>query len=213
MEMKYVKIHSRINSKLILRTIPGHFATSHSHINCYIDMTGLRTRQSEAAEAARELVKRYQNTTIVDTIVCMDGCEVIGAYLAEELVRGDFMSMNAHQTVYIVSPEINSNNQLLFRDNLVPSVNGKNILLLFASATTGRTMDRSLECIQYYGGIVQGICAVFSAVSEVNGIKVESLFTVDDIPGYQTYSPHECPFCRAGQKLDGFANSSGYTKL
>ena len=190
MENKVMKFYSKAGSNIILRAIPGHFATSHSHINYYVDMTGLKTRRSEAAAVGKAFVQRLPIETVVDTIVCLDGCEVIGAYMAEELEKGSFPSMNMHNTVYVVTPEFNVNNQMIFRDNLVGEIQGKNVLLLLATATTGMTMRRSLECIEYYGGQVQGICAVFSAIKSINGMRVESMFDTSDIPGYQAYEVH-----------------------
>ena len=43
----------------------------------------------------------------MDTIVCMDGTEVIGAFLAEEFEKEDMASTNRHETIYVVSPEMN----------------------------------------------------------------------------------------------------------
>lgn len=68
----------------------------------------------------------------IDTIVCLDGCEVIGAFLASELSRSGVLSTNAHKTIYVVTPEFNSNGQMIFRDNLKPEIYGKNVLLLLA---------------------------------------------------------------------------------
>ena len=213
MENKVMKFYSKAGSNIILRAIPGHFATSHSHINYYVDMTGLKTRRSEAAAVGKAFVQRLPIETVVDTIVCLDGCEVIGAYMAEELEKGSFPSMNMHNTVYVVTPEFNVNNQMIFRDNLVGEIQGKNVLLLLATATTGMTMRRSLECIEYYGGQVQGICAVFSAIKSINGMMVESMFDTSDIPGDQAYEVHNCPYCKAKQKLDAMVNGYGYSKL
>ena len=56
---------------LVLRVAKGHFATSHSHINYYIDVTMQKTRLSEARAVALELVSSYTHTTIVDTILCL----------------------------------------------------------------------------------------------------------------------------------------------
>ena len=36
METRATKIHSSINKNAIIRVIPGHFATNHSHINYYV---------------------------------------------------------------------------------------------------------------------------------------------------------------------------------
>ena len=42
-------------SSLFLRVAKGHFATSHSHINYYIDVTTQKARLSEAKAVAKEL--------------------------------------------------------------------------------------------------------------------------------------------------------------
>ena len=167
---------------LSVKIIPGHFATNHSHINYYMDMTTLKTRQSMAMSAAKGIVHEYVTSTIVDTIVCMDGTEVIGGYLAEELTNSGIMSMNQHKAMYVVTPEFNSAGQMIFRDNIQPMIKGRHVLFLLASATTGRTIERSLECISYYGGIVAGISAIFSANEVIAGQPVHTLFKASDIP-------------------------------
>ena len=43
------------NKRMILRVARGHFATSHSHINYYIDVTMQKTRLSEAARRPKLL--------------------------------------------------------------------------------------------------------------------------------------------------------------
>ena len=48
-------------SSLFLRVAKGHFATSHSHINYYIDVTTQKARLSEAKAVAKELVAAYQH--------------------------------------------------------------------------------------------------------------------------------------------------------
>ena len=110
------KIQSK-RQNLFLRLTKGHFATSHSHINYYIDVTTQKTRLSEAQAVAEELVSYYQSTTVVDTILCLDGTQVIGACLAKELTDAGFSNLNAHQTIYVVTPEHTSGSQLIFRDN------------------------------------------------------------------------------------------------
>ena len=81
---RQVKIPAKANRKIELKAYPGHFATNHSHINYYLDITPIKCRHTEAQLVAKEFVREYKHTKAVDTIVCMDGCEVIGAYLAEE---------------------------------------------------------------------------------------------------------------------------------
>ena len=81
------KVQSTSSNLISLNVTPGHYATSSSHINYYIDMTSLKSRRSEAHAAAKVLAARYAATTIIDTIVCLDGTNVIGAYLADELLN------------------------------------------------------------------------------------------------------------------------------
>ena len=207
------KIPSKVNNKINLKVVPGHFATTHSHINFYMDMTTLKMRHSEAMEVAKTIASDYQYSRPVDTIICMDGCEMIGSCLAEELTKNGIMSLNRHNTLYVITPEFDSNGQMIFRDNLQPMVRGKNILLLLASATTGRTIARSLECIRYYGGIIQGISAIFSAAEEIYGEPVHHIFGEADLPDYQTFSPEECPHCRNKEKIDAIVNGFGYSEL
>lgn len=206
-----IKIESKHHPKVILRVIPGHFATPYSHVNYYLDMTALKARQSEAEAVAVELSKQIAVTTIVDTIVCMDGCEIVGSYLAEELTKAGVYSMNAHKTMYIITPEFGPSGQMLFRENLKPMVRGKNVLLLMASVTTGQTIVRAVRALRYYGAEITGICAIFSAANSIGGMTINSLFTTADLPDYRKYEPDNCSMCKAKQKIDAFANGFGYS--
>ena len=198
---------------LFLRVSKGHFATSHSHINYYIDVTTQKTRLSEASAVAEELVSYYNTSTIVDTILCLDGTQVIGTCLANELTRGSFANMNAHQTIYVVTPEHTSGSQLFFRDNIVPMIQGKHVLVLAASVTTGYTMKSAIEAVKYYGGYVAGVAALFATGEECEGYPVRSIFNPNDLQDYQSFPSHECPLCRAGKKIDALVNSFGFSKL
>jgi len=213
MESRAIKVYSPVKKKVALKVIPGHFATNNSHINLYIDLTTMKSRQGEAAEAAKILAQQYITSTVVDTIVCLEGCEVIGAYLAQELSTAGVMSMNAHQTIYIITPAFNTNGQMIFRDNNQSAVYNKHIVLLSGSATTGDTLKKSIDCIKYYGGLVQGISTVFSAVDHVDNIPIYSIFKTKDIPNYRSYSIDECPMCKERQRIEAIVNGYGYTKL
>lgn len=213
MENRAIKIHSSVNQNAIIRVIPGHFATNHSHINYYVDMTIMKSRKSEAAAAASVLARKYSTSTYIDTIICMDGCEVIGAYLADVLTASGIMSLNQHKTMYVVTPEMNPGGQLIFRDNIQFMINGKHCLLLLASATTGRTIARAMECVNYYGGILEGVSALFSASKKVEGMEINSIFDGSDLADYKTYDASRCPMCEKKQKLDAIVNSFGYSKL
>ena len=212
MAIHLVKLPSK-KRDLLLRVAKGHFATSHSHINYFIDVTMQKTRLSEAKAVAQELVRHYASTTVVDTVLCLDGTEVIGACLANELTRGGYMNMNAHQTIYVVTPEHTSGSQLLFRENTAPMITNKHVLILAASVPTGFTAQAAVEAVDYYGGIVAGITAIFATVDECAGHPVTSIFDPATLGDYQSFDSRDCPWCKAGQKIDALVNSYGYSSL
>jgi len=39
------------------------------------------------------------------------------------------------------------------------------------------------------------------------------VFNPNDLPGYASYPFHECPMCKAGQKIDALVNSFGFSKI
>ena len=213
MESKMFKIYGRSDSRIQLKIYPGHFVTPQSHITHFLDMTTMKSRCSEAQSIAKALAANYEVSTPVDTIVCMDGLEVVGAFLAEELSKAGVLSMNAHQTIYVISPECNSAGHMLFRDNYHMMIKGKNILILNGSVTTGGTLNRTIDTIIYYGGKIRGITAIFCAVAKIADMPVLSIFTQQDIPNYETYHSHDCPLCKNKQKIDAIVSSYGYSKI
>ncbi|WP_026504105.1 orotate phosphoribosyltransferase [Butyrivibrio sp. NC3005] len=211
--LNYTKIISKTHPDITLKVIKGHFVTPNSHINYYIDMTTMKTRQSEARAVAHALAHDYVATTIVDTIICMDGTEVIGAYLADELTKAGVMSMNQHKTIYVVTPEYDQLGQMIFRDNMKMMLDKKNVLLLLASMTTGKTVSRAIDGIKYYGGFISGVSAIFSAGNKVAGYDIHSLYSKADIPDYASYSHDNCKLCQEGAKVDAICNGFGYSEI
>lgn len=213
METRSREIKAPNNPQVTIRVTPGHFATRHSHINYYVDLTEVKCHHQAAKIAGRELASRYDRAVAIDTIVCLDGIEVVAAYLADALSTVGGHSFNLGANIAIVTPEINTSGQLMFRDNVQKLIWNHNVLLLVASATTGNTITQAMECIDYYSGRIGGICAIFSAITQVGDIKIESIFSADDVPGYETYQPADCPDCLAHHKIDALVNSFGYSKL
>ena len=213
MENRMYKILSRQDSRIALKVIDGHFVTPNSHITHYFDMTTLKTRAAEARAVAQILAQKYSMNTIIDTIVCMDGMEVVGAYLAEELANAGIRSMNLHETIYVTAPEFNVAGQIMFRDNLKMMLDKKNVLFLMASATTGKTLQACVESVQYYGGRLAGVASIFSTIDKIGEIEVNAIFHAKDIPNYKSYKPTECPMCKDREKIDALVNGFGYSKI
>ncbi|MGE4277601.1 MAG: orotate phosphoribosyltransferase [Lawsonibacter sp.] len=211
--MNAILMYHKANPHLSVSVYSGHFATRHSHNSHYIDITNMKHEHTMAREAAITLAQRYTYEKGVDTIVCLDGSEVIGAFLARHLAKKDVFAVNSNKNINVITPEYDSNGQLIFRDNLIPMVAEKDVLLLISTVNSGKTARRALECVQYYGGRVQGIAAVFSALEAVENTPVYSLFTPDDIPGYSTNTLKMCPMCAKGQKIDALSNGYGFSLL
>ncbi len=235
---KATKIYARGNHDLALKVTKGHFSSDRFHINYYIDMTDLKMRQCNAEAVAKAIVQKYVNRVSfsnnmggmaseyynqlseayavkapIDTIICMDGCEAIGAYIARELSSVGFATTNTHKTTYILTPEFDSAGQMVVRDNIKPMLKGKHVLVVLATAMSGHTIAKSLRCISSYGGIVEGISVIFAAINEIDGHPVNSVFDASDLPEFKLSEPDCCPDCKAGVKLDAIVNSYGYTVL
>lgn len=208
-----IRVYSRVNAKLYADAIPGHFATNHSHINYYLDMSALKHSRSLAAEAAHSIAYHFASTN-VDTILCLEGTEYIGAYLARELSLDSMRGMNSGHDLFLIEPDCSVTGQFIFADNLRPMIENKQVLVLVTSASTGQTLTQARECVEYYGGAVVGYSALFSNISELARRPVVSLFSGADFPHYRNCPQGQaCPDCAAGVPLDAIATPHGYTKL
>lgn len=213
MDARLEDLRSVKNPKARIKIMKGHFATSNSHLNTYIDMSTVKTRHNNAREAARELANEYINNNYVNTIVCLDETEVIGTFMAEHLSDSTPMSLSAKNNISVITPEYNMLGQIMFRDNKQRMVKDQQVLVLAASVTTGKTIKRAINTILYYGGTVCGVCSIFSAVNKVAGMEIKTIFTSRDVPDYRAYDVSKCPMCQAGERVEALVNSFGYSKL
>jgi orotate phosphoribosyltransferase len=212
MEPKFYKIPVCVGD-VSLNVAKGHFATRNSHTNYFVDVTRQQSCIRDADAAAQQLAQRLTQQMMVDTILCMDGTRVIGTCLAQRLTQGGFRSINAGREIYVLRENVGTNGKLIFRDNARFMLEEKNILLLLASVTTGGTVRRGIECVEYYKGNVAGIAAIYSHQKEIDGISITSLFDTNDLPGYASYLLEECPMCREKQELDAVVDKYGYSAL
>ena len=207
------EVSCKSNKNIKLSVSIGHFATSHSHIDHYMGFTDMRTNCHMAKLCARELAKFYSHSKPVDTIICLEYTQVIGSYVADILMEPGSRGVNERHRIYVITPESNSSGQLVFSGDVQNLVANKSVLVLISTVSTGRSLERALECIAYYGGHLVGVAALFSAVDDMAGVPIHKLFSPDDVPDYHSYQSSECPYCKRGRKLDGLVNAAGYTKI
>ena len=211
MEPRFFKIPVCVGD-VTLRVAQGHFATRHSHINYFIDVTRQQSCLQEAEAVAQQLAQRL-SYAVVDTILCMDGTRVIGTCLARRLTQEGYGSVNQGKEIYLLRENVSSGGQLIFRDNARFMLEDKNVLVLLASITTGSTVEKAMRCVCYYGGSVAGVASIYSHLEEIGGVKVVSLFNTGDLPGYASHSPEECPLCKQGLEVDAVVDKFGYSAL
>lgn len=209
----YVKIQSRQFPDVILRAVPGHFITPHAHVNYYLDLTPLKFRSTEAHAAAKALSSVHYFSTPVDTIIALEGTEILGGYLADELVASGVLCMNAHKSIYVIPPEYSSEGQLIFRDSLLPWIKDKNVLLLFSAITTGSNAAQAIESLRYYGAKITGASAIFSLATSIAGLPIYSIFNQQDLPDYHAERADQCSLCAAKKPVDAICNGFGFTVL
>lgn len=196
-----------------LKVAKGHFATNHSHINYYIDITNQKIRLAEAKAVASELAKYYTGMK-VDAILCLDGMSLVGACLAEAISTGP-RAISERDKICVIEPEYSNNGHMIFRDNIQPNIRNKNVLILMASITTGYTANRGVQSTIYYGGKVVGVAGIYRAVDrlEEGDYPVNSVYSLSDLPDYESYSYAACPYCKEGRRIDALVNSYGYSKF
>lgn len=235
--METIKIKAKVNNEIELNVMPGHFSSDRFHVNYYIDMSNLKMRVTEAKKIAAAMAQQYikkvnidskytsqlieagslsslgANVKPVDTIICMDGCEVIGAYLAEELTKAGLPNRTHHNSLYVVSPEFDNRGQMVVKKNIKDMIKGRNVLVVLASAMSGHTITKAIGTILAYGGKVTGLSVIFGNVAEVDGYPVYSVFSHEDLPNFRLSQPDDCPDCKEGKKLDAVVNSYGYEIL
>jgi len=207
------KISLEKNPDIKIMAIPGHFTTSNAHINHYLDVSELKCNVAIAQDVARELAIPYISSTMIDTIVCMEGTAVIGSFLAQELSRHGTSVMNTDMNIHVVTPMSNTSGKLIFQDNVREWVARKNVLVLVSSVSSGHTVNSAIECISYYGGEIVGISSLFLVLPNNLGWEIQSLFTSDDVSGFRIYKTSSCEMCKAGTKLDAIVNSEGYSVI
>ncbi len=206
------KIETKI-PHLYLSGYKGHFVAGRSHLNYYIDITSQKSCLSEAKAVAKAIAPSYKLHQVVDTVLCLDGTEVIGTCLANELTKNDLASINANKEINVLSPEYTVSNQFLFRDNIVQMIKGKQVLILAASVVTGSTAQTAFEAVRYYSGTPVGIASIFATLKECEGFPVVSVFDPHDLPDYESHSAMDCPLCKSGVRIDALINSYGCSML
>lgn len=210
MESKAHELYAKRNNKVSVRVIPGHFVTQHSHVNYCIDLTRIKTEATLARAAAKLFAESFSGVA-VDTIITVERTKMIGAFLAEEFSRSAGVNMN--QEIAVLTPEFTADEKLILRDNTIPYVKNRRVLLLCATATTGISALGAVRGIRYYDGDPVGVGAVFGGNFEIPGVPVKKLVGIEDLPDYKSYRPVECPLCREGAKIDALVNSYGYSKI
>ena len=208
-----VRIQSEKNPNVSIEVTQGHFSTGFFHTNYYLNVSSFKANNALAKDIACELAVPYMTSTLVDTIVCIENTKVIGAYLADELLKEGTGVMNSGEEIHLITPMYNSNKQLTFYDNELQWISNKNVLLLTTIISSGRTVNNVLECLEYYKAIVSGISTIFLCSKVFPDKKVNTIFTSEDITGYEVYTPSTCELCKAGIKLDALVSSEGYRKL
>ncbi len=213
MDERLVDLRSTKNPKARIKIMKGHFATSHSHINTYIDMSTVKARHNNCRETAKTLAEQILHTMSVDTIVCLEETQTIGTFLAEQLADVSRHSLSYGNNISVITPEYHQNGLILFRDNVQRMIKNSQVLILAPSITTGKSVKQAIEAVLYYGGAVCGICSVFSSINKINGLEVKTIFTSKDLPDYRAYAPNDCPMCKANERIQAIVNSYGYSEI
>jgi len=212
MESLYKLIRSPKCDDVYIQYLTGHFATRNSHLNTYMDHTAIKTQYVNARATGYLLADLYKSDTAIDAIVCLKKTEVVASFMAESLSTSPD-SLSKGKNIAIITPEFDTQGLMFFRENRLPFLSYKKVLVLIDSMNSGIMTGQAVESIKYYTGIPCGVCGVFAAVDEVAGFQVRSLFGTQDFPNYLAYPSQGCELCKSGDKVMGIINSYGFAKL
>jgi len=208
------KLISPRNENVFIHLVQGHFVSANNHINYYIGTSDVKHNHDVSVDTAMLLSEYYNTNDIpVDTVLCLYETQALGAYIAHELSRPNMFRYDSKREIFVIGSEYDASGNLIFRDNLVRMIKNKNVVVLISAITSGKTVARAMESVEYYGGRVAGISSVFSAVDEIGGVHVNTIFSLSDIPEYRAYQSHNCPMCQQGMPVMAIANSYGYSVL
>ena len=98
---------------------------------------------------------------------------------------------------------------MIFKENILPMIRAKNVIILTASVTTGLALNKGIESIRYYGGNLRAITAIFSTLEELNGYRIRSILSRKDLPDYPYYDYRDGLLCRQGRKRSAWGNAYG----
>ena len=158
-------------------------------------------------------MQKLEKTAPIDSILCLEGTEVLGTCIAEELIQAGVRITNEHGTIYVVTPELTSSNQIIFRSNTAHLIRNRHVLILAASVATGAMVLDAVNAVKYYGGMPEGICAIFSAGQKCAGLPITTIFSSELLGDFICAPATDCPLCKAGVKLDALVNSYGISSL
>lgn len=214
MDKPVYTITSNRDERVFIHAMPGHFVSTSSHMNYYVGTSDIKHNHDVSVDAAMLLSQYYIERNInIDTVLCLYETQVLGAYIAHELSRPNMLNPNPGNKVYTLGSEYDNAGNLIFRDNLKKLINGRDVLILISCITSGKTVERAMESVAYYGGKVAGVSAIFSFQDKINGMDINTIFTKEELPAYEAYAPHDCPHCRAGERVDAITNGYGYSLL
>lgn len=203
----YVLRRSSYKYGIRVYAIPGHYVSSKSHTNYYINTYDIK-RQEGARDIASVMSSYFFNIKI-DTICCIGGMDIIGAYSAQELTRPSNANANANKNMNIIVPEYGARGEMIFRENMEMMLKDKDVVLTLPMVITGKTLLDIANTINDCYGRVVGIFALFSTCNAINGVPIYSLFNKKDLPNYRSYPHHDCELCKQGVRIDAVFNDFG----
>ena len=73
----------------------------------------------------------------------------------------------------------------------------------------------ALAALLMAAAAVTGVMAedTTAAVTEAVAENSSGIYSIADLPDYESHDSGDCPYCKAGQKIDALVNSFGYTEL
>ena len=196
-------------SSLFLRVAKGHFATSHSHINYYIDVTTQKARLSEAKLSPRSWWLPI--STAPSWTPCSVWTHAGHRHLSGQ--RADqrrFANMNAHQTIYVITPSTPAaarSSSATISPRWSRASTSSSCRPPSPPATPCRRPSRRSTTTAAPWRACRPSSPLPTSVWASGHLHLRP----SSLPDYASFDSRDCPMCKAGQHIDALVNSFGYS--
>ncbi|MBM3256750.1 MAG: orotate phosphoribosyltransferase [Candidatus Liptonbacteria bacterium] len=171
--------------------LTGHFVgTSGRHMDTYITKDALFPHTEMVSEVGRMFAEKYKDVPIDAVVAPAVGGVILSTWTAYHLSK-----FKGKEVLSMFTEKTENNDQVLKR-GYDKVVNGKNILVIEDTVTTGGSVKKTIDSVKKAGGKIVDLCLMVNRDPDlVNENSVGMKFSALGEYRAYSYDPDKCPLC------------------